>query len=318
MGGGGQTGRGDTAGRPCPPRCPPPEGCPGGRAKPRAGACWARGGAMSVPLLKIGVVLSTMAMITNWMSQTLPSLVGLNTTKLSAASGGTLDRSTGVSARALRAHPSRALSSTRAPCAPVWVWLWLWVSPAPVPTSSGDACLLPSLAGSAPFRARRAWVLGRGPAAWPPTSRQVPPLAEMGKARLGWELEELSKVTPRVRGGGPSTLPLLGRSQPGANLEIEGLLELCPHLCSARCRAPALSRLSSRSPTPRTLSCCGGGRTTRPPPKPGGLPPPHLSNTFGGWTDLCRAEAETKGHTSGVGWDSRNRQAGLFSPAKRG
>ncbi|KAJ3605752.1 hypothetical protein NHX12_027796 [Muraenolepis orangiensis] len=30
---------------------------------------------MSVPLLKIGVVLSTMAMITNWMSQTLPSLV---------------------------------------------------------------------------------------------------------------------------------------------------------------------------------------------------------------------------------------------------
>lgn len=39
-----------------------------------------------------------MAMITNWMSQTLPSLVGLNTTKLTAASGGTLDRSTGVSA----------------------------------------------------------------------------------------------------------------------------------------------------------------------------------------------------------------------------
>lgn len=38
-----------------------------------------------------------MAMITNWMSQTLPSLVGLNTTKLTAATGGTLDRSTGVS-----------------------------------------------------------------------------------------------------------------------------------------------------------------------------------------------------------------------------
>lgn len=56
---------------------------------------------MSVPLLKIGVVLSTMAMITNWMSQTLPSLVGLNTTRLSAASGGTLDRSTGVSEPAL-------------------------------------------------------------------------------------------------------------------------------------------------------------------------------------------------------------------------
>lgn len=54
---------------------------------------------MSVPLLKIGVVLSTMAMITNWMSQTLPSLVGLNTTKLTAAQGGYPDRSTGVSAR---------------------------------------------------------------------------------------------------------------------------------------------------------------------------------------------------------------------------
>uniref|UniRef100_A0A8D0DE35 Olfactomedin 1b n=1 Tax=Sander lucioperca TaxID=283035 RepID=A0A8D0DE35_SANLU len=51
---------------------------------------------MSVPLLKIGVVLSTMAMITNWMSQTLPSLVGLNTTKLTAAQGGYPDRSTGV------------------------------------------------------------------------------------------------------------------------------------------------------------------------------------------------------------------------------
>ncbi|MBN3280785.1 NOE1 protein, partial [Polyodon spathula] len=50
---------------------------------------------MSVPLLKIGVVLSTMAMITNWMSQTLPSLVGLNTTKLTATTGN-LDRSTGV------------------------------------------------------------------------------------------------------------------------------------------------------------------------------------------------------------------------------
>lgn len=66
---------------------------------------------MSVPLLKIGVVLSTMAMITNWMSQTLPSLVGLNTTKLSAASGGTLDRSTGVSAPAARpaGPPPRSL-----------------------------------------------------------------------------------------------------------------------------------------------------------------------------------------------------------------
>lgn len=66
---------------------------------------------MSVPLLKIGVVLSTMAMITNWMSQTLPSLVGLNTTRLSAASGGTLDRSTGVSEPALRPPgPSSLLS----------------------------------------------------------------------------------------------------------------------------------------------------------------------------------------------------------------
>ncbi|XP_030636162.1 noelin-2b [Chanos chanos] len=35
---------------------------------------------MSVPMLKIGAVLSTMAMVTNWMSQTLPSLVGLNNT----------------------------------------------------------------------------------------------------------------------------------------------------------------------------------------------------------------------------------------------
>lgn len=57
---------------------------------------------MSVPLLKIGVVLSTMAMITNWMSQTLPSLVGLNTTKLTAAQGGYPDRSTGVSAQVSR------------------------------------------------------------------------------------------------------------------------------------------------------------------------------------------------------------------------
>ncbi|GCC16725.1 hypothetical protein chiPu_0021915 [Chiloscyllium punctatum] len=51
---------------------------------------------MTVPLLKIGIVLSTMAMISNWMSQTLPSLVGLNATRLSAASTGSLDRSTGV------------------------------------------------------------------------------------------------------------------------------------------------------------------------------------------------------------------------------
>lgn len=38
---------------------------------------------MSVPMLKIGAVLSTMAMVTNWMSQTLPSLVGLNGTIIS-------------------------------------------------------------------------------------------------------------------------------------------------------------------------------------------------------------------------------------------
>uniref|UniRef100_A0ACB8EMJ1 Uncharacterized protein n=1 Tax=Sphaerodactylus townsendi TaxID=933632 RepID=A0ACB8EMJ1_9SAUR len=38
---------------------------------------------MTVPLLKIGAVLSTMAMVTNWMSQTLPSLVGLNGTAVS-------------------------------------------------------------------------------------------------------------------------------------------------------------------------------------------------------------------------------------------
>lgn len=40
---------------------------------------------MSPPLLKLGAVLSTMAMISNWMSQTLPSLVGLNTTKLTTS-----------------------------------------------------------------------------------------------------------------------------------------------------------------------------------------------------------------------------------------
>ncbi|XP_041957297.1 olfactomedin 1a [Alosa pseudoharengus] len=51
---------------------------------------------MSVPLLKIGVVLSTMAMITNWMSQTLPSIVGLNATALNVAPPGVPDRSTGV------------------------------------------------------------------------------------------------------------------------------------------------------------------------------------------------------------------------------
>ncbi|KAG9278987.1 noelin-2a isoform X1 [Astyanax mexicanus] len=45
---------------------------------------------MSVPLLKIGAVLSTMAMVTNWMSQTLPSLVGLNGTTV--ARGGTSER----------------------------------------------------------------------------------------------------------------------------------------------------------------------------------------------------------------------------------
>lgn len=38
---------------------------------------------MTVPMLKIGAVLSTMAMVTNWMSQTLPSLVGLNGTSVS-------------------------------------------------------------------------------------------------------------------------------------------------------------------------------------------------------------------------------------------
>ncbi|XP_034771823.2 noelin-2 isoform X1 [Acipenser ruthenus] len=47
---------------------------------------------MTVPLLKIGAVLSTMAMVTNWMSQTLPSLVGLNGTMISR--GGTSDKIT--------------------------------------------------------------------------------------------------------------------------------------------------------------------------------------------------------------------------------
>ncbi|KAM4721339.1 noelin-3 [Rhinophrynus dorsalis] len=37
---------------------------------------------MGSPLLTLGALLCTMAMISNWMSQTLPSLVGLNTTRL--------------------------------------------------------------------------------------------------------------------------------------------------------------------------------------------------------------------------------------------
>lgn len=45
---------------------------------------------MSVPMLKIGAVLSTMAMVTNWMSQTLPSLIGLNGTTV--APDGTHER----------------------------------------------------------------------------------------------------------------------------------------------------------------------------------------------------------------------------------
>lgn len=55
---------------------------------------------MSVPMLKIGAVLSTMAMVTNWMSQTLPSLVGLNGTIIS--SEGTHERI--VSVCILRLH----------------------------------------------------------------------------------------------------------------------------------------------------------------------------------------------------------------------
>lgn len=47
------------------------------------GACECVHVRMSVPMLKIGAVLSTMAMVTNWMSQTLPSLVGLNGTIIS-------------------------------------------------------------------------------------------------------------------------------------------------------------------------------------------------------------------------------------------
>lgn len=33
---------------------------------------------MSVPLLKLGAVVSTMIMVSNWMSQKLPALVGLH------------------------------------------------------------------------------------------------------------------------------------------------------------------------------------------------------------------------------------------------
>ena len=51
----------------------------------------------SVPMLKLGVVLSTMAMVTNWMSQTLPGLVGLNLTKLNVAQSGEMDTLSAVS-----------------------------------------------------------------------------------------------------------------------------------------------------------------------------------------------------------------------------
>lgn len=64
---------------------------------------------MSELLLKIGVVLSTMARITNWMFQTLLSLMGLNTTRLLAASGGILDRSTGL----LPTNPEESCSSAQ-------------------------------------------------------------------------------------------------------------------------------------------------------------------------------------------------------------
>lgn len=59
---------------------------------------------MSVPLLKIGAVLSTMAMVTNWMSQTLPSLVGLNGTTVSRA--GTSERIVSVRNLTLSSHTS--------------------------------------------------------------------------------------------------------------------------------------------------------------------------------------------------------------------
>lgn len=73
---------------------------------------------MSVPLLKIGAVLSTMAMVTNWMSQTLPSLVGLNGTTISRA--GTSERIVSVRnpllflsvylSVCLFAHPNKPIS----------------------------------------------------------------------------------------------------------------------------------------------------------------------------------------------------------------
>ena len=102
---------------------------------------------MSVPLLKIGVVLSTMAMITNWMSQTLPSLVGLNTTRLTAAQGGYPDRSTGVSAPGATRRPLRPLWSLR-PAGP-----------------SGRPAAVPPAGPAGP----------EGPAAVPPTPRPFAP-----------------------------------------------------------------------------------------------------------------------------------------------
>lgn len=45
---------------------------------------------MAAALLRVGAALSTMAMVTQWVSQTLPSLVGLNGT--GTARGGTSER----------------------------------------------------------------------------------------------------------------------------------------------------------------------------------------------------------------------------------
>lgn len=66
---------------------------------------------MTVPLLKIGAVLSTMAMVTNWMSQTLPSLVGLNGT---ISQAGTSERS--VSSPSLPPSPEKRGSGLPRSC----------------------------------------------------------------------------------------------------------------------------------------------------------------------------------------------------------
>lgn len=135
---------------------------------------------MSVPLLKIGVVLSTMAMITNWMSQTLPSLVGLNTTKLTAATGGTLDRSTGVSAGSAGGG---APGCPEHPCLPGRLRPAPLRPPGPSSPGSPPGCLNPFLLAGAPRPSGSFAAALPLPPAGP---AGAPPAAERGRAVALW------------------------------------------------------------------------------------------------------------------------------------